>query len=218
MTMPPALELGNPPQRLREGLWVFPPNRDCNGGTAWWLGSEPEPVLIDCPPLTKATIGALEQLSLGRQARILLTSREGHGRVRALQDALGWPVLVQEQEAYLLPGLTSLDSFAEEHTTVAGMRLLWTSGPTPGSCVVFAPHPWNVLFCGRLLIPVAFRQLAPLKDRRTFHWPRQLKSLEKLRQWIPSDVRPVLASGAALGLLRGQKIAPWEAWQEQVSE
>ncbi|HJL68593.1 MAG TPA: MBL fold metallo-hydrolase, partial [Prochlorococcaceae cyanobacterium Gl_MAG_24] len=179
MTMPPAAELGNPPQRLREGLWVFPPNRDCNGGTAWWLGCEPEPVLIDCPPLTKATIGALEQLSLGRQARILLTSREGHGRVRALQDALGWPVLVQEQEAYLLPGLTSLDSFAEEHTTVAGMRLLWTSGPTPGSCVVFAPHPWNVLFCGRLLIPVAFRQLAPLKDRRTFHWPRQLKSLEK---------------------------------------
>ncbi len=218
MTMPPALELGNPPQQLREGLWVFPPNRDCNGGTAWWLGCEPEPVLIDCPPLTKATIGALEQLSLGRQARILLTSREGHGRVRALQDALGWPVLVQEQEAYLLPGLTSLDSFAEEHTTVAGMRLLWTSGPTPGSCVVFAPHPWNVLFCGRLLIPVAFRQLAPLKDRRTFHWPRQLKSLEKLRQWIPSDVRPVLASGAALGLLRGQKIAPWEAWQEQLSE
>ena len=218
MTMPPALELGNPPQRLREGLWVFPPNRDCNGGTAWWLGCEPEPVLIDCPPLTKATIGALEQLSLGRQARILLTSREGHGRVRALQDALGWPVLVQEQEAYLLPGLTSLDSFAEEHTTVAGMRLLWTSGPTPGSCVVFAPHPWNVLFCGRLLIPVAFRQLAPLKDRRTFHWPRQLKSLEKLRQWIPSDVRPALASWAALGLLRGQKIAPWEAWQEQVSE
>ncbi len=218
MTMTPAEELGNPPQQLREGLWVFPPNRDCNGGTAWWLGCEPEPVLIDCPPLTKASIGALEQLSLGRHARILLTSREGHGRVRALQDALGWPVLVQEQEAYLLPGLTSLDSFAEEHTTVAGMRLLWTSGPTPGSCVVFAPHPWNVLFCGRLLIPVAFRQLGPLKDRRTFHWPRQLKSLEKLRQWIPSDVRPALASGASLGLLRGQKIAPWEAWQEQVSE
>ncbi|MFL0728605.1 MAG: MBL fold metallo-hydrolase [Prochlorococcus sp.] len=215
MTMPPASELVDRPQRLREGLWVFPPNRDCNGGTAWWLGSEPEPVLIDCPPLTTATFEVLKQLCSGRTARILLTSREGHGRVRALQDALGWPVLVQEQEAYLLPGLTSLDSFVDQHTTVAGLRLLWTPGPTPGSCVVFAPHPWNVLFCGRLLIPVAFRQLAPLQSRRTFHWSRQRQSLEKMRQWIPANARPALASGAPLGAFRGQGLAPWEAWPEQ---
>ena len=72
-----------------------------------------------------------------------------------------------------------------------------------------------MLFCGRLLIPVAFRQLAPLKDRRTFHWPRQLKSLEKMRQWIPANARSALASGAPLGAFRGQGLAPWEAWPEQ---
>ncbi|CAE21571.1 conserved hypothetical protein [Prochlorococcus marinus str. MIT 9313] len=218
MTLSQALESGNPPEQLSGPLWVFPPNRDCDGGTAWWLGCDPEPVLIDCPPLTTTTLEALKQLAAGRTARILLTSREGHGRVRAFQDALGWPVLVQEQEAYLLPGLTSLDSFVDQHTTAAGLRLLWTPGPTPGSCVVFAPDPWNVLFCGRLLIPVAFVQLAPLPHRRTFHWPRQLRSLQKLRQWIPSDSRPALASGAPLGALRGEKLAPWDAWELQVNQ
>ena len=85
---------------------------------------------------------------------MLLTNREGHGRVRRLQQRLGWPVLVQEQEAYLLPGVDPLETFAEEHRTAAGLRLLWTPGPTPGSCVVHAPAPWNVLFCGRLLVPL----------------------------------------------------------------
>ena len=99
MTLSHALESGNPPEQLSGPLWVFPPNRDCDGGTAWWLGCDPEPVLIDCPPLTTTTLEALIQLASGRTARILLTSREGHGRVRAFQDALGWPVLVQAQEA-----------------------------------------------------------------------------------------------------------------------
>ncbi|MEC7382426.1 MAG: MBL fold metallo-hydrolase, partial [Cyanobacteriota bacterium] len=99
-----------------------------------------------------------------------------------------------------------------------GLRLLWTPGPTPGSCVVFAPDPWNVLFCGRLLIPFAFVQLSPLAHRRTFHWPRQLRSLQKLRQWIPSNARPVLASGAHLGALRGKKLAPWDAWKLQANQ
>ena len=88
--------------------------------------------------------------------------------MRAFQDALGWPVLVQEQEAYLLPGLTSLDSFVDQHTTAAWRLLLGTPGPTAGSCVVFVPDPWKVLFCGRLLIPVAFVQLASLADWLTF--------------------------------------------------
>ena len=127
--------------------------------------------------------------------------------MRAFQDALGWPVLVQEQEAYLLPGLTSLDSFVDQHTTAAWRLLLGTPGPTAGSCVVFAPDSWNVLFCGRLLIPVAFVQLASLADWLTFYWPLQLRSLQKLRQWIPSDSRPALAYAAPLGALRGDKLA-----------
>ncbi|HJN33514.1 MAG TPA: MBL fold metallo-hydrolase, partial [Prochlorococcus sp.] len=38
MTLSQALESGNPPEQLSGSLWVFPPNRDSDGGTAWWLG------------------------------------------------------------------------------------------------------------------------------------------------------------------------------------
>ena len=159
--MTSALETGRPPQQIRPDLWLFPPNRDCRGGSSWWLDVNPEPVLIDCPPLTEATLTALQVLAAERRARILLTSREGHGRLRRLQERVEWPVLVQEQEAYLLPGVQNLETFAEETTTASGLRLLWTPGPTPGHAVVHAPTPSDVLFCGRLLVPVASDRLAP---------------------------------------------------------
>lgn len=212
MTLTSALEPGRPPHQIRSDLWLFPPNRDCRGGSAWWLDCGEEPVLIDCPPWTQATLDALERLAAGRRPKVLLTNREGHGRVRRLQERLGWPVLVQEQEAYLLPGVHPLETFSDEHTTAAGLRLLWTPGPTPGSCVVHAPAPWNVLFCGRLLVPVAVGVLAALRHRRTFHWPRQQRSMERLRQWLGSHPLPSLASGAGLGALRGERLAPWSAW------
>ena len=204
---------GMPPKQLSADLWVFPPNKHTNGGTAWWLGCDPEPILIDCPPLTSSTIEALQKLSSGRAPRIILTNRDAHGRISELQELLGWPVLVQEQEAYLLPGLSLLESFVDEHKTASEIRLLWTPGPTPGSCVVYASAPWNVLFCGRLLIPVATDQLAALPNRRTFHWPRQQRSLAKLRKWLPRDARPLLASGAGLGMLSGKELVAWQGWK-----
>ena len=96
------LEVGRPPHQLRPDLWLFPPNRDCQGGSSWWLQRGDESVLIDCPPLSRATLTFLERVSVDRKVRILLTSREGHGRLKRVQDHFGWPVLVQEQEAYLL--------------------------------------------------------------------------------------------------------------------
>ena len=215
MTMTTALEPGRPPQQLRDDLWLFPPNRDCQGGSAWWLEATPEPVLIDCPPLTEATLTALRDLAGSRTPRILLTSREGHGRLRRLQERFGWPVLVQEQEAYLLPNVTPLHTFADEHITSSGLRLLWTAGPTPGSCVVHAPHA-DLLFCGRLLTPLGPGRLGPLRHGRTFHWPRQLESLRRVRGWIPSDASPQLASGAGLGALRGERLVPFSGWSEAV--
>jgi glyoxylase-like metal-dependent hydrolase (beta-lactamase superfamily II) len=215
MTMTTALEAGRPPLQVRDDLWLFPPNRDCQGGSSWWLNIDPEPVLIDCPPLTQATITALKELAANRQARIMLTSREGHGRLRRLQEQLDWPVLVQEQEAYLLPNVERLDCFKDEHTTASGLRLLWTPGPTPGSAVVLAPAPFELLFCGRLLTPLAPGCLGPLRHGRTFHWPRQLSSLAKLRSWIPPESSPQLASGAALGALRGERLVPFSGWSNQ---
>ena len=58
MAMTTTLEAGRPPQQLRDDLWLFPPNRDSQGGSSWWLDLDPEPVLVDCPPLTEASLTA----------------------------------------------------------------------------------------------------------------------------------------------------------------
>ena len=213
MSMTADLEVGRPPHQLRPDLWLFPPNRDCQGGSSWWLQRGDESVLIDCPPLSRATLTFLERVSVDRKVRILLTSREGHGRLKRVQDHFGWPVLVQEQEAYLLPGVAPLDTFAEQAQTSAGLRLLWTPGPTPGSCVVLALGCSNLLFCGRLLTPLGPGRLGPMRHARTFHWSRQLLSLKRLRRWIPSDASPDLASGAGLGALRGARLVPFSGWE-----
>ena len=206
------LEQGRPPQPVRGDLWLFAPNRDTAGGSAWWL-EQPGPdgsrgLLIDCPALTQTNLQFLQEHGPGW---IVLTGREGHGRTRRLQEALGWPVLVQEQEAYLLPGLQRLHTFAAEHALSQHARLLWTPGPTPGACVLLAVGEdpgTSLLFCGRLLSPLAPGLLGPLRTSRSFHWSRWLRSLERLRTWLPADAPAWLASGAGLGALRGEKLVP----------
>ena len=207
-----ATELGRPPQAVRDDLWLFAPNRDSAGGSAWWL-EQPGPdgscgLLMDCPALTQANLRFLQEHGPGW---IVLTGREGHGRTRRLQEALGWPVLVQEQEAYLLPGLTRLQTFGEEFALAPQARLLWTPGPTPGACVLLAggaDPAASLLFCGRLLSPLAPGQMGPLRTSRSFHWGRWLRSLERLRDWLPAEAPAWLASGAGLGALRGEKLVP----------
>jgi glyoxylase-like metal-dependent hydrolase (beta-lactamase superfamily II) len=203
----PAPE-GKPPQAVRAGLWLFAPNRDNQGGSAWLYEASQLDVLVDVPALSEANLLWLRQRAGQRRGWIVLTGRHGHGRCRALQAELGWPVLVQEQEAYLLPGLTERHSFAEHHSLAEGLELLWTPGPSPGSCVLHGRGgpAGDGLFCGRLLVPLAPDRLGPLRRSGTFHWPRQLQSLERLRQWLPAGSPDWIASGAGLGALRGAKL------------
>ena len=201
---------GRPPRPVREGLWLFAPNRDAQGGSAWWLAGAAgsSGTLIDCPAFSEANLAFLQQQGEGR---ILLTGRDGHGRVRRFQEVLGWPVLVQEQEAYLLPGVQRLEPFGAELELAAGLTVRWTPGPTPGAAVLLAQGTSaadSVLFCGRLLSPSAPAQAAPLRTRRSFHWGRWLRSLEQLRAWLPPEAPQWLASGAGLGLLRGEALIP----------
>jgi glyoxylase-like metal-dependent hydrolase (beta-lactamase superfamily II) len=197
------LESGRPARQVRQGLWLFAPNRDTQGGSSWLLEGAEGDLLIDCPAWTQANLDLLRSRAGG--GTIVLTSREGHGRTRRFQEALGWPVLVQEQEAYLLPGVRQLRSFAQEHQLADGVRLLWTPGPTPGSCVLHhTAGGRDGLFCGRLLQPLAAGVLAPLRQRRTFHWPRQLASVQRLRQWLPAGSPAWIACGGGLGALRGE--------------
>ena len=208
----PPLEPGRPPQQVLENLWLFAPNRDSQGGSAWWLEAVGVDLLIDLPALTAANLAFLQERRRGRQAPVwvVATGREGHGRARAWQGELGWPVMVQEQEAYLLPGLADLHTFASEHDLAPGVRLLWTPGPSPGACVLHAAAPalpsQDLLFCGRLLVPLGPGQLGPLRSSRCFHWSRWLRSLDRLRQWLPPGSPALLASGAGLGALRGEKL------------
>lgn len=196
-------EAGRPPQQVLDGLWAFAPNRDCQGGTAWWLEQAGGALLVDCPAYTAANLAFLR----GRPAgMLLLTSREGHGRTRRFQEALGWPVLVQEQEAYLLPGVQQLQTFGEELDLAPGWRLLWTPGPTPGACVLHASGEPDVLFCGRLLSPTGPGAAAPLATARSFHWGRWQRSLKTLKAWLPQGSPRWIASGAGLGALAGEKL------------
>lgn len=203
---------GRPPREVRPGLWLFAPNRDTQGGSAWWL-AHPGPagstgVLIDCPAWSEANLQFLQAQGCGQ---VVLTGRQGHGRIRRFQEALDWPVLVQEQEAYLLPGVRRLHGFAAAHDLAAGLQLLWTPGPTPGACVLLATAAAaadSLLFCGRLLSPRAPGLVGPLRTSGSFHWRRWLESLERLRGWLPPQAPGWLASGAGLGALRGEVLVP----------
>ena len=203
-----------PARQVADFLWFFPPNKTSNGGVSWWLDCFPEPVLIDCPDITPGLLANLKKLARGRSSRILLTNRDGHGKVSKLQEELGWPVLVQEQEAFLLPGLSGLEGFKEEAVTSSGLKLLWTPGPSPGSCVIHAPEPLNVLFCGRLLIPVATDRVSSIRNKRTFHWTFQQKSLTKMCKWLPPESFPSLASSCPLGSSSECTLYPWGAWNQ----
>lgn len=210
LSQPP--ESGRPPQQVRPGLWLFAPSRDSQGGSSWLLeagayGGSSD-LLVDAPGFTEANLTMLRQrTALVGPGTLVLTSREGHGRCRRLQEALGWSVLVQEQEAYLLPGVQACTSFGHEHLLAAGVRLLWTPGPTPGACVLHVrAGELDGLFCGRLLVPSGPAALAPLRTARTFHWPRQRASVARLRTWLPAGSPDWIASGAGLGALRGAKL------------
>lgn len=206
LSVPPP-EPGRPPRSVRPGLWLFAPNRDTHGGSSWWLETPAGAVLVDCPAITEANLAFVAARAAGG-GWIVLTSREGHGRLGRLRSLLPWPVLVQEQEAYLLPGIDGLVPFGRELEPAPGLRLLWTPGPTPGSCVLHArtPAAGDGLFCGRLLVPQVGGSLAPLRSRRCFHWPRQLASIERLRHWLPAGSPAWIASGAGLGALRGEAL------------
>jgi hypothetical protein len=47
-----------------------------------------------------------------------------------------------------------------------------------------------------------------LRRTRTFHWRRQLASLERLRQWLPDGSPAWIACGGGLGALRGEVLVP----------
>jgi glyoxylase-like metal-dependent hydrolase (beta-lactamase superfamily II) len=198
------------PRAVLDAIFAFPPNRETLGGTAYFIVGKNANFLIDCPPWNEVTQEFI-QVSGGVKS-LLITHREAIGKAKEIQEFTQCEIVIQEQIAYLLPNL-SLTCFTEELTIPAGdprgeiapnLTLIWTPGHCPGStCVYYSAHG-GVLFTGRHLLPNQQGEPMPLRVFKTFHWPRQLRSLQHLQQRFTSDKLTYLCPGANTGFLRGQ--------------
>ena len=196
-----------PPRQVFDRIFAFAPNRDTLGGTAYFLRESNSPressnVLIDCPAWDATTQAFLADQ--GGVDWLFLTHRGGMGRVKEIQQAFGAQVLVQEQEAYLLPGLAVV-TFQHELQLSPTSQAIWTCGHSPGSACLYYQDYGGVLFSGRHLLPNAQAAPVPLRLAKTFHWPRQIQSVQALRQRFTPETLSHICPGASTGFLRGRR-------------
>lgn len=213
-------------KQVRPNTIAFRPNRETLGGTAYALTllnqlantSEQntseyiasDNVLIDCPAPTEDVCRVLEEL--GGVRWLILTHRTAMGKpgssnacVAKLVRRFDCQVVVQEQEAYLLPDFP-VQTFGDRLALTPDLEVIWTPGHTPGSsCVLYRPDG-GVLFTGRHLLPNESGQIVPLRQPKTFHWSRQLRSIDRLLNAIDAPAPEWICPGGNLGKLRGEKI------------
>ena len=195
------------PRLVFDSIFAFPPNRHTLGATAYLIlendsQDKGNNILIDCPAWEESTQIFLQ--AQGGVRWLFLTHRGGIGQVAQIQDALGCEVVIQEQEAYLLPGL-SVTPFQQEFVFSQTSHALWTPGHSPGcACLYYSGHG-GVLFTGRHLLPNRAGQPTPLRSSKTFHWSRQLRSVKWLRDEFNSGTLSYICPGANSGFLRGKR-------------
>jgi glyoxylase-like metal-dependent hydrolase (beta-lactamase superfamily II) len=191
------------PLSIIDSVFAFPPNRETIGGTAYLIVENHGNILVDCPaweggnPKFIAAMGGVHWL--------VLTNRDGKGRAAAVQQQWNCQIIVQEQEAYLLPDCT-VTRFEQEHALGDTAQLLWTPGYSPGSACLYYRAAGGILFTGRHLLPNPEGQPMPIKTAKTFHWWRQLQSVEQLRAKFSPDTLKYLCPGANTGFLRGKRL------------
>ena len=159
---------------------------------------------MDCPAWDGQTQDFLK--AQGGVTQLVLTHRDGISPyIAQMQQSLGCQVVIQEQEAYLLPGVP-LTSFQHQFDLNPDCRLIWTPGYSPGSACLYYGLRGGVLFSGRHLLPNPQGNLVPLRTAKTFHWLRQLRSVEKLRSQFSVATLSYICPGANLGYLRGKRV------------
>jgi glyoxylase-like metal-dependent hydrolase (beta-lactamase superfamily II) len=146
---------------------------------------------------------------------LVLTGRDGIGKVREIQTTFDCQILIHEQEAYLLPGLP-LTQFEQEFSLTDDSRMLWTPGHSPGSACLYHRSFGGVLFSGRHLLPSPQGKLMPLQTAKTFHWRRQLRSVQRLLEDFTLETLQYVCPGANTGFLRGKHLV--ENAYEQLSD
>ncbi|BCL37301.1 MBL fold metallo-hydrolase [Nostoc sp. MS1] len=190
------------PRDVLDSIFAFSPNRDTLGATSYFIVGNEGNILIDCPALDQANLDFLR--SHGGVKWLLLTHRGAIGKTAELQQNLSCEILIQEQEAYLLPGLT-VTTFTQELTITPTAKVIWTPGHSPGSSCLYYNNLGGVLFSGRHLLLNQQGEPVPLRTAKTFHWPRQINSLKTIIQTFTPETLNYLCPGANTGFLRGKR-------------
>lgn len=198
----PAQRPPKPPQAVLDNIYAFSPNIDTLGGTAYLIVEKEGNILLDCPAVDDLTS---EFLTLhGGVKTLFITHRGGIGKVRAIQNSFDCEVLIQEQEAYLLPKV-KVTTFRQE-VSLEQLKAIWTPGHSPGSSCLYYPPYGGVLFAGRHLLPNRQGEPVPLRTAKTFQWHWQINSLKLLQETFTPETLAYICPGANIGFLRGKKV------------
>jgi glyoxylase-like metal-dependent hydrolase (beta-lactamase superfamily II) len=190
------------PRQVLSEIYVFSPNRDTLGGTSYLIVENIGNILVDCPAWEKSNQQFL--IDQGGISCIYLTHRGGIGKhLKQMQNLFDCQVVIQEQEAYLLPEIstTPFEYEIELNTSFSG---LWTSGHSPGSSCLYYRKHGGILFTGRHLIPNLEGKLSLQLGLKTFHTPRQLKNVRMLGERFNKNSLSLVFPGANTGYLRGR--------------
>ncbi len=158
-------------------------------------------ILVDCPAWETGNQAFLKEKGV---RWLFLTHRGAIAHVKEIQQTLGCEVLIQEQEAYLLPGIP-VTSFQQEFSLSPTSRVIWTCGYSPGSSCLHSALEGGVLFTGRHILPNQQGEPVPLRISRTFHWRRQIENVQKLCDRFSSETLQYICPGASTGFLRGER-------------
>lgn len=190
------------PRPILPGIFAFTPNRDTLGATSYFIVNKTGNVLLDCPAWNEVNQEFI--MAQGGVKFLVITHRGSIGKsVMEMQKTLNCQVIVQEQEAYLLPEV-EVTSFARNMTLGTNLELIWTCGHSPGSACMYSSEHGGVLFTGRHLLPKSQTEIVPLRTAKTFHWWRQLDSIKALRARFNAESLQYILPGANTGYLRGK--------------
>nr|WP_293189889.1 MULTISPECIES: MBL fold metallo-hydrolase [unclassified Microcoleus] len=189
------------PRLVLENIFAFPPNRDTLGATAYFIVENESNILVDCPAWDEINLAFLREN--GGVRLLFLTHRGAIAKAREIQEATGCDILIQEQEAYLLPGL-QLTVFEREFAVSDRIKALWTPGHSPGSSCLYDTGSGGVLFTGRHLLPNREGAPVPQRTPKTFHWPRQINSVQSIIDRFSPSTLQYICPAANTGFLRGK--------------
>lgn len=204
--MPPlsqeSSQMTKSPQAVFDNIFAFSPNRDTLGGTSYLILEKDGNILVDCPATDKRNEDFLRDR--GGVKWLFITHRGAIGKAAEIQSNFECEVIIQEQEAYLLP-YVNLTTFSQELILNSLVRLIWTPGHSPGSSCLYYKDFGGLLFSGRHLVPNQQGKVAPLRNSKTFHWRRQIKSIQALQTSFTCSTLQYILPGANTGYLRGKR-------------